>query len=200
MRLLFPLIALLALAFVACSDEAETGAPAGSTLASRTPTPASRTATPATNAGTATAAVAPGTTGGAGTPAGSTAEPADIQPTDTATPTAIAPPNPGGSSGISGVALAGPQCPVERLDSPCPDRPVANAAIDVYNGDRTTKVTTVTTDADGRFRVDLPPGDYYLDPQPPDASRPFPIGTPQTVSVQPGEYTDVTVSYDTGIR
>ena len=55
-------------------------------------------------------------------------------------------------------------------------------------------------DSNGRFVVALSPGGYYLDPQSPDSSLPYPIGKPQTVTVQDGEWTQVTVSYDTGIR
>ena len=56
------------------------------------------------------------------------------------------------------------------------------------------------TGSNGRFVVALVPGDYHLDPQSPDPSRPYPIGKPQTVTVQADEWTRVTVSYDTGIR
>jgi hypothetical protein len=98
------------------------------------------------------------------------------------------------------VALAGPQCPVVRLESPCPDKPVANATINVRTADRQTNVASAQTDGDGRFRVAISPGEYYLDPQPPDPSRPYPIGASQFVTVHDAEWTQVTVRYDTGIR
>lgn len=102
------------------------------------------------------------------------------------------------SSGIRGRALAGPQCPVVQAGSPCPDKPI-EVSVDVLNesGDR---VTTFRTDSDGRFEVDLPPGEYTLDPLPPNPDSPFPSGVQQMVIVESGRFTDVTIQYDTGIR
>ena len=60
---------------------------------------------------------------------------------------------------ITGTVTARPGCPgPERLDSPCPPRPVAGARVDVLRGG--TIVTTVTTDAAGRFRALVPAGEY----------------------------------------
>ena len=56
---------------------------------------------------------------------------------------------------------------------------------------------TADTDADGRFELSLEPGTYEVsivsDPSPPFAK-------PQTVTVEPGSFTEITVSVDTGIR
>jgi hypothetical protein len=103
-----------------------------------------------------------------------------------------------GDSGIRGQALTGPQCPVVQQGSPCPDEPI-EATVDVLSatGDR---VTTFTTGDDGRFELKLPPGEYSLDPQPPDPDSPFPAGVQQTVTVEPGRYTEIIIQYDTGIR
>ena len=106
---------------------------------------------------------------------------------------------PAAGSGIEGQALAGPTCPVERVGSPCPDRPVAGAVVNVWNAQRTKKVTTFTADDQGRFRVALAPGDYYLDPQRVENQQ-FPIPHPQSVTVREGAFTAVTIEYDTGIR
>jgi len=198
MPILIALTLLIGLALTGCVGNESIESPTASAL--RSPAPRTSAATP-TNTGSSSSTtlptlVRPGVSVGDG----ATESPA-TGPTDTVSPAPSPPPPPAGdSSGINGVALAGPQCPVERPDSPCPDRPVANAEIDIYNPDRARKITAVFTDNDGRFQVDLAPGDYYLEPQPPDPSRPFPIGSPQTVTVHAGEYTDVTVSYDTGIR
>ena len=56
----------------------------------------------------------------------------------------------------------------------------------------------MTTGADGRFTVALPPGTYRLQPQPVEGL----MGTaPEVIfTVSSGEPADVTVSYDTGIR
>ena len=103
-------------------------------------------------------------------------------------------------SGIEGIALAGPQCagPQPAVVSPdCEDKPVS-ATVVVYEEGGLLEVTRFTTGADGRFRVPLAPGVYRLDPQS-DPSG-FPFGSPQTVTVTAGGFTDVTIRYDTGLR
>jgi len=103
------------------------------------------------------------------------------------------------TSGIQGQVLLGPQCPVVREGSPCPDRPY-QATIVVWNASRTEKSTTFVTDEQGRFRISLPPGDYYIDPQPASGGRPLPRAVPQTVTVSLDEFVDLTIHYDSGIR
>jgi hypothetical protein len=105
-----------------------------------------------------------------------------------------APPN----TGIMGQALLGPNCPVVQEGVPCPDTPYEAAEIDLLdNAGRT--LTTLTVDSAGRFTVDLPPGRYALVPRPPEGV-PFPTAGEQIVEVTEGRYTEVIVSYDTGIR
>ncbi len=99
--------------------------------------------------------------------------------------------------GISGIAQAGPTCPVERPGDPaCAPRPVAGATI-VIRDATGSDVAYVVTDAAGRFRVALPPGVYTVVGQPVEGL----MGNPGPVDVEVGEG-DVTVelSYDTGIR
>ena len=102
------------------------------------------------------------------------------------------------TSGIEGQVLIGPMCPVIQQGTPCPDR-AYQATIVVWNVDRTKKLRTFETDSEGRFRVPLAPGDYYIDPQPPDTGGP-PTPIPQTVTVRAGRYVEITVQYDSGIR
>lgn len=101
-------------------------------------------------------------------------------------------------TGVRGVVEAGPQCPVEREDEPCPDQPVA---VDIRVIDPATGevVATATSDEDGRFEVAVPPGTYVLEPVPEGAHRP-PIGIPTSVTVREGELAEVTLEVDTGIR
>lgn len=102
---------------------------------------------------------------------------------------------PDAAQGIAGVALLGPQCPVQTEQDPCPDQPhQAWITVRRTSGDA---VTRVRTGADGRFRVGLKAGDYVLDPEDGD---PFPTASDQNVTVQQGTFTEVTVSFDTGIR
>lgn len=101
---------------------------------------------------------------------------------------------PDARQGIAGVVLIGPQCPVQSVDNPCPDLPY-QAWIDVRNSSGT--VTRIRSGADGRFRVGLRPGLYTLEPE---AGEPFPSAQAQDVEVLSDEYSDVTISFDTGIR
>lgn len=104
---------------------------------------------------------------------------------------------------VSGVATAGPVCPVERPgDSACVPRPVPGAVIVVTRAEG-TEVARVTTAADGRFSLNLPPGDYLLVPQPVSGmmgtapSVPFTVGPTGQPSSSP---MPLQVEYDTGIR
>lgn len=107
-------------------------------------------------------------------------------------------PAPVPDSGIEGQVLVGPQCPVERPGDPnCQDKPY-QAAVIVKSADGSREIARFTSGSDGRFRVALEPGTYLLDPQ--SQTSPFPRGVPQTVTVEAGKYSQVTISYDTGIR
>jgi hypothetical protein len=101
-------------------------------------------------------------------------------------------------SGIEGIVVVGPQCPVERADSPCPDRPLPDAEFRVVARGSGRVVRTVRSGPDGRFRVALEPGEYTLEPV--SGSGGFPFGKPTDVTVRAGAYTNVTASFDSGIR
>jgi hypothetical protein len=99
------------------------------------------------------------------------------------------------TSGIRGQALAGPQCPVEMANSPCPDLPWEGTivATDTSSGDQ----VTATTDADGRFELALEPGTYEVSIE---AGSELPFAKPLTVTVEDDAFTEIVVSVDTGIR
>ena len=99
-------------------------------------------------------------------------------------------------SGITGIIQAGPTCPVVQPGMDCADKPIA-ATVIVRFSSTGLEATRFTTDSDGMFRVTLFPDRYVLDPQPAGF-----IGAPpsQTVDVQPSQFTDVVIEYDTGIR
>jgi hypothetical protein len=101
------------------------------------------------------------------------------------------------TSGIQGQVTIGPTCPVERIDDPCPDLPLAATLLvqDVFGND----LLTVQSGEDGFFSVSLEPGQYTLVPLSPSPGAP-PYAAPQVVSVLPGGYTFVVVSYDSVIR
>ncbi|HYM14938.1 MAG TPA: hypothetical protein VEZ14_05225 [Dehalococcoidia bacterium] len=145
-----------------------------------------RTASPIA---TATSSVpAPGTA-----PAGTSPAPV---PTDTAAarpaPSATAPPP--GETGIDGTVTLGPTCPVQRIDSPCADRPYA-AHITVWRDG--VQVAETTSGSDGRFRLLLPPGAYHLVGE---SGGTFPRGSNVDAVVVQGRLTTVQIRYDTGIR
>ncbi len=104
-------------------------------------------------------------------------------------------PTPG--TGIRGVVTVGPTCPVERVNSPCPPRPM-QATIDIRDSSG-KQVATVASGSDGQFQVDLLPGTYTLKGVTHgSAGLPRPILVTATVSA--GSYATVNVEFDSGIR
>ena len=95
-------------------------------------------------------------------------------------------------SGIRGTILAGPTCPVQRIDSPCADRPIS-LTVEVVSG--STVAATFTSDSGGRFSVAVAPGTYTLRSK---SGLPFLRAT--TVRVSSGEFTELELHADTGIR
>ena len=123
----------------------------------------------------------------------------DDEQTTTSTNTisnASATPTGAATSGIEGQVLLGPTCPVEREGMPC-EEPY-EATIVVWDAARTTRVLTFDSDNDGRFRVGLPPGEYYVEPQ--GVQQGLPRPEPQSVTVPVNTFLSVTLHYDTGIR
>jgi hypothetical protein len=97
-------------------------------------------------------------------------------------------------SGIEGQVSFGPISPVARPG-------VANyrsyqAAIRVLDQGGHVAAEFHTA-ADGQFRQPLEPGSYILDPQ---AQGFRPHAAQQVITVRPGEYTQVRINYDSGIR
>jgi hypothetical protein len=99
------------------------------------------------------------------------------------------------SSGVRGTVLAGPQCPVERAGSPCPDAPVAGALVRATQGG--TVVATDRTDTGGRFSIALDPGIYLLTVE---TSVGIGGARPVSVAVRSGGYATANITVDTGIR
>jgi hypothetical protein len=102
-------------------------------------------------------------------------------------------------SGIRGLVLLGPQCPVVQAGSPCPDIPM-EADVRVVDGATSRVVTTFRSAPDGSFRVGLAPGRYRLEPLPPRPGSSLPFAKPVDITVRPHVFTEVVISYDTGIR
>ncbi len=104
---------------------------------------------------------------------------------------------PSPASGIEGTVTEGPMCPgpVQVGDNSCPNRPY-QATITVLNANN-NQVAQIKTDAEGAFKIELPPGTYVLHPL---SDKPLPRAADQTVEVMPGQYTQMSIIYDTGMR
>ena len=100
-------------------------------------------------------------------------------------------------SGITGKTLVGPMCPVVREGEECPDQPF-QATITVNNLEG-RKIIQFQTDEQGSFKVPLVPGEYILHPETPEG-KPLPFAPEQQFPVKAGEFTRITIMYDSGIR
>jgi hypothetical protein len=110
--------------------------------------------------------------------------------TGTATP-------PAGDSGIRGIVLIGPQCPVVREGEDCPDKPF-QAIIGIRDA-AGRAIASTASGVDGRFEIALPAGTYLLVARPPtDTTIPAPVEI--SVVVEPSRFTEIVVSMDSGIR
>jgi hypothetical protein len=103
-------------------------------------------------------------------------------------------------SGVAGRVHLGPQCPVETEGDPCRDKPAAGARVTVArqvpgNPDAIGEVVArTTTDADGNYRVAVPPGMYVVTAQ---AGMSCAL---MDTRVTFGAYSKVDNPCDTGIR
>jgi hypothetical protein len=100
-------------------------------------------------------------------------------------------------SGVRGIVLLGPSCPVEQANEPCPEKPY-EADIRVVDADSGEVVATTSSGKDGRFVVRLAPGRYVLEGVSPGEA--FPFAKPVDITVRPDTFTSATVAFDTGIR
>ena len=113
--------------------------------------------------------------------------PAGAQPTPTLTPTT--------GTGVAGVALVGPSCPVQREDDPCPDKPWQGIVVArTLSG---AEAGRATTDAQGRFSIQLVPGTYSLVTLT-SGVFPSPVSVQVTVTFGPGHAGRAVL--DSGIR
>ena len=99
------------------------------------------------------------------------------------------------TSGIEGVIFVSPSRPgPTRIDQPNA-APAANVTFAVMRAD--ARITSLTTDSEGRFRLSLPPGHYTILRDDPGAR----IGHWRfEADVKPGEVTSVRWTADSGMR
>lgn len=88
-------------------------------------------------------------------------------------------------------------CPVERQGTPCPDRPVPNATIQILDASNNV-VASGTSDAEGHFQIAVAPGHYTVYGK--NASGFQKVSKPVIVTVPSAGFAAVTVTFDSGIR
>lgn len=110
---------------------------------------------------------------------------------------------PRGNGTLEGTMTIGPICPVETYppDPRCKPSAETYAARKVYvwAANRSRIIATLTPDANGRFSVLLPAGEYIVDV----AHQPGPggaTGVPKTVVIAEGQTVSISIDIDTGIR
>lgn len=103
-------------------------------------------------------------------------------------------------SGISGIALLGPICPVERIppDPACAPRPY-KTKLSATNAEQTKTIKEFESDINGKFSVDLSAGEYIIISANNAGifSRCLSQGS---IKVEKDKYTNITLNCDTGIR
>ena len=98
-------------------------------------------------------------------------------------------------SGIRGIVLIGPLCPVVVEGSPCPDEPWEGI---VRVSDPGGQVAEVATDAEGRFAVAVAPGTYDVGPIVEGTGPGF--ARSERVTVTEGDVIAIKLTVDSGIR
>lgn len=101
-------------------------------------------------------------------------------------------------SGLVIQTEVGPSCPVMHQDEACPDQPLS-AALEIANP-RGQIVARVKTDQEGQARVALPAGDYIIRPLSESPVVPPVPPSPVRISLQEGDWMDLLLTYDSGIR
>jgi len=116
---------------------------------------------------------------------------------NTSTTSATTEPPPTKRFGVSISVHAGPTCPVERPDEPCPDVPV-RGTVQVRLAGATDGEVQVSgpTDTAGNYRAELPAGSYVVTV---DTGAPLPRCEAQTFTVLDRDV-EVDIPCDSGIR
>lgn len=101
---------------------------------------------------------------------------------------------------LSGLVTIGPNCPVQRDDTPCPTPPSAYAArkILVMDEQGTKVLFTVDIDSQGLYVIDLVPAKYRIDLKPNGIDRASEL--PAVVEIHANSVTTLNVNIDTGLR
>ncbi|MEK7176860.1 MAG: hypothetical protein AAB719_00980 [Patescibacteria group bacterium] len=99
-------------------------------------------------------------------------------------------------SGIGGTILRGPMCPVMRVGEECPDAPYETDVV-VRRASSEKTFATMKSGKDGKFLINLPPGDYIVNAVNNGISK---TCGDVSVTVSPDRVENIVISCDTGIR
>lgn len=101
-------------------------------------------------------------------------------------------------SGIEGQAVISPAHPGPVRAGQSDSAPYRTTLV-VWRVSDGSEVTRFETGSDGRFRVGLPPGTYRVGP-PQQPGRFLPRAGEETITVAPGKFAHVAISFDSGMR
>ena len=103
-------------------------------------------------------------------------------------------------SGISGMVLLGPTCPVIRdpPDEECADKPYATTLV-VTTYDQARVIKEFRSEETGKFSVQVAAGEYAIRSAAASNVLPY-CSTSEIIKVNAGQDTETTVFCDTGIR
>ncbi len=101
------------------------------------------------------------------------------------------------ATGVRGLVLVGPSCPVEKMppDGKCAPHPLEIALVVSADGKEVARGMSGT---DGRFSFTLAPGEYHIAPA--KNSAIFPRVASRDFVVTHAGFTEVTLEADSGIR
>jgi hypothetical protein len=102
-----------------------------------------------------------------------------------------------GANGIQGKVILG-RCTGDQVAQNCTAKSTFSATLAIYDSN-VKQIKTVETKGDGSFTIPLKPGTYLINPQPPEKGK-FPMAADFKVVVKQGEWTELTIYYDTGER
>ena len=103
-----------------------------------------------------------------------------------------------GMGALIGRVTMGPMSPVSRSADPGASAAVPGARI-MISSVHGQEITMVVTEADGGYRLRIPPGIYRIDMPPLTGGR-FTKDVPTTVTIAEGQQTRLDIRIDTGIR
>ena len=99
------------------------------------------------------------------------------------------------ASGVRLTATIRPTCPGPERPGQICTQPYQGLFIVTNNAG--AEAARATTDQDGKATIDLPPGNYTITPK---VEGRFPSGAPAAVTVLFGQYVEVSIELDSGIR